>query len=273
MEARDVRLGVGERRPERSEQPIGGERPAEEELDQLLVLPEVAERTADTDARRDPDQAPDLHRTGHADVHGQRHTGVPDPADPRGDRIAVERHLRRDVRGVLLLREERLDQSLLRDRRVSLRVARDADRRERVPQLSIARSRASPSWSSPRSLASPPMTKALAHPDRPASVEHVLQVLPIPEHVGREMRRRVVPARDQRLAERDRGLDPVAGRRGHGRRGSGGQRLGPLDRVPEWDQLEQRPPEERRDGARSLAGVEMRDTASATKHLHDHRPS
>ena len=272
MESRDVRLGVGEQRPERSEQPIGGERPAEEELDQLLVLPEVAERTADTDARRDPDQAPDLHRTGHADVHGQRHTGVPDPADPRGDRIAVERHLRRDMRGVLLLREERFDQSLLRDRRVSLRVARDADGRERVPQLSHRSEQSEPVVELAPILGVAADDEGAAHPGRPASVEHVLQVLPIPEHVGREMRRRVVAARDQRLAERDRGLDPVAGRRGHGGRGSGWQRLGPLDRVPEWDQLEQRLPEERRGGARSLARIEI-GNASATKHLHDHRPS
>ena len=83
-----------------------------------------------------------------------------------------------------------------------------------------------------------------AHPDLAASVEHILQVCPIPEHVGREMRRRLVPACDQSLAELDRRLDPMA-RRGRDRGcGSFGQRLCPLEGIPERDQLEQRPIDE-----------------------------
>ena len=250
------------------------ERPAEEEPDQLPVLPEVAKRTADADPRRDPDQSPDLHRAGHAEVHGQRRRRRPGSgrSTRRSQRRSNSSASSRRWRASCFARRAS-SSTLVRDRRVSFRIARDADRRERVSRaLPSTRSRREPVVELASILRVPADDEGAADPGRAASVERRPPGAPVPEHVRREMRRRRrVRARSTPRRVRSSASIPWRRRRRHGRRRAGRQRLGPLERVAERDQLEQRPPEERRDGA-LLAGIEIWN-ASATKHLHDHRPS
>ena len=173
---------------------------------------------------------------------GQRHARVAHPRDPRGDRVRVEAHLRRQVGRVRLLLLERREQTSSGIDGMTFRIARPRRSASNgCPSSSMRRSSASPSWISPRSFASPPTTNALPDPGRPAPLEQLRQVRPVADHVRRQVRRRRMPARDQPLAELDRRLDPVASvmpSRSRRRRAAG---LRALERVAERDELEQRP--------------------------------
>ena len=79
------------------------------------------------------------------------------------------------------------------------------------------------------------------------TIEHVAEMAPVAEHMGREVRGGLVAESREPLAQPDRGLDPMGRRRRDGGRGAGRQRVGALEHVAQRDQLEQRtfdePPE------------------------------
>ena len=157
VESTDVIGRIGQRRSERAQQPVGRVR-AMQQMEELAVLPKVPERASDADPRSDAREPAGLDRARDPHDHGQRPTRGADPPDPRRDRVAVERHLRRDRRRELLLVEQRRREPLVGDRRVTLGYPATPTAVNGFPSSAIARSSATPSCSSPRSFASPPIT-------------------------------------------------------------------------------------------------------------------
>ena len=158
---------------------------------------------------------------------GKRHALAAHLGDPRDDRVGVEAHLRRHVRRVPLLLAQHLEQDVVaRCRGGPPGSSAPRSSSNGWPSSCIARSRASPSWNSPGSLASPPTTNAFAEPGRAAPLEELAEVRAVADHVRRQVRHGVVTGRGQLLGELDRRLDAVARRRRDRDRRAGRQRLG-----------------------------------------------
>ena len=196
VEPGDPRSLVRDQRGQALEQAIRPVEPArpDEPRHEPTVLRQESVGVGDADPGADREQSLRLGHAGQADVDGQPDPLRPPGGQPGGDRRRVEAELGRHVRRERRLGMEGLEQRLIRDERMALRVAGDpdlvelGDRPRRAP-----RSSESPSGKSPCSFASPPTMNARFTP-APASLAMTSsKVGPIPDHPSRQVGDRAEP--------------------------------------------------------------------------------
>ncbi len=181
-------------------------------------------------------------------------------AQPRPDRGRIEAQLGRHVARERRLRPERVEQRRVRDERVALRIARDPDLGQRVADLGHLPKQRQPVREVARLLG------IAAHDERPVDAgvlepgDQLGEVGAVADHARREMRHGAEPERLELLAQRDRGLDALRRRCGHGHRGARGQECRLLQRVLQRHELERRRPQDGRERG-GLGGRQRRPAA------------
>jgi hypothetical protein len=128
---------------------------------------------------------------------------------------------------------------------MSLRIRGHADRIERVIELLHQADERQPIVDLPTVLGVAADHERSSDPARPASIEQLREMGSVADHVRGQMRGGIVTSGHEGFAQLDRGLDPVARRGCHGGPRSRRQRFGSIERIPERDQLEERPPDQR----------------------------
>ena len=116
---------------ERSRVESAAERPPEP----ALVRPEEAQRVTDADPCRHADELRERNGAGKPDMDRELRPSVPHRFHPGCGHACVEADLADDVGRELLLGEHRLDRRVVRDERVALRVAGNADIPKRLSEL------------------------------------------------------------------------------------------------------------------------------------------
>ncbi len=242
----DVGDRIREHRREPFEERVGTERTAAHQVpQQLLVLLEIASRIRDPDPRRDLHQLREVRDAGNAQMQRQGDPGVADLPHPARHRGRVEAHLRGHGVRVPLLLAERLEQAIVGDVGVALRIARHADLLERVAELVHRLQEHQPVVELAPVLRVASHDEDLAEAVHPSPLKQVGQVRPVAEHVRRDVGRHVVSHRRDRLGQVEGRFDPVRRRGRHGHLRPGRERRGALERVRERDQLVARVGDER----------------------------
>ena len=170
----------------------------------------------DAGLERDLGELAPLDHAGEADDDRQVDAFGADRPHPVDQRAGVEAELRDDLVGVRLLAAQRLEQLVVGDQRVALRVAADTDARERmreagelVEQVAGVLVRAG----GRRRVAAD--DERLVHACGREAFGPAGELAPPAHHARREMRDHFVAARGEALRDLDRARLAVPGRGGH----------------------------------------------------------
>src|SRR5918998_1394184 len=180
------------------------------------VFLEKPRRLAEADTTGDTHELRSVHDAGDTDVYRQLHAPLPDATDPMRGHRGVEADLADDVGGVGRLVIHRLDGCLVADQGMALRVPRDADLLEGVPDLGHRfeeRGRALELAGGLGGVPGDDERVLYAGPVQPP--QHALQVRLVANKPRRDVRRHLVAPSRQPLGEPHRLFDTLFRRRRH----------------------------------------------------------